>query len=219
MKFKVKYPTLKVSDEQLIEDLKRIAHILNSPVISVQDYKEQGKYAYTSFRNHFGTWKKALEIAGLSRKRNCGTTKEDYLNNLKEIWIKLGRQPKYSEMAIPFSNYSSTAYAHFFGNWTKALEEFEKCLNADEDISIEPTDDRNIIKTHKTQRSISWRTRFLVMRKDNFKCKACGRAPATDPSVVLHVDHIKAWASGGETVLDNLQTLCSRCNIGKSDLE
>ena len=29
----------------------------------------------------------------------------------------------------------------------------------------------------------------------------------------------KSWAKGGETALENLQTLCSVCNIGKSDLE
>jgi len=50
--------------------------------------------------------------------------------------------------------------------------------------------------------------RFLVMRKDKFKCKNCGRSPATGQSIVLHVDHIKLWANGGETVLENLQTLC-----------
>jgi len=57
------------------------------------------------------------------------------------------------------------------------------------------------------------------MRRDNFKCKKCGRSPATDPKVILHVDHKKAWTNGGETVLENLETLCSKCNIGKSDLE
>jgi len=46
------------------------------------------------------------------------------------------------------------------------------------------------------------------MRKDKFKCKNCGRSPATGQSIVLHVDHIKPWANGGETVLENLQTLC-----------
>lgn len=56
------------------------------------------------------------------------------------------------------------------------------------------------------------------MRCDNFKCKNCGRSPATDPTIILHVDHKTAWANGGETVLENLQTLCSVCNIGKSDL-
>ena len=57
------------------------------------------------------------------------------------------------------------------------------------------------------------------MRQDNFKCKNCGRSPATDPTIILHVDHKTAYANGGETVLENLQTLCSKCNIGKSNLE
>ncbi|HBG61956.1 MAG TPA: hypothetical protein DDX37_09030 [Candidatus Omnitrophica bacterium] len=72
---------------------------------------------------------------------------------------------------------------------------------------------------HKTKRDINWRLRFLVLKRDNFKCKACGSSLATDTGIILHVDHIKAWASGGETVLENLQTLCSKCNIGKSNME
>jgi len=71
---------------------------------------------------------------------------------------------------------------------------------------------------HKTKRNVNWRLRFIVMKRDNFKCKNCGRSPAKNPEIELHIDHVKAWAEGGETVLDNLQTLCSVCNIGKSDL-
>lgn len=44
-------------------------------------------------------------------------------------------------------------------------------------------------------------------------------SPAKDSTVELHVDHIIPWAKGGETVMDNLQTLCSKCNWGKSDME
>jgi 5-methylcytosine-specific restriction endonuclease McrA len=46
----------------------------------------------------------------------------------------------------------------------------------------------------------------------------CGTSPLKDPAVTLHVDHIVAWSKGGRTVLNNLQTLCARCNIGKGDL-
>ena len=67
-------------------------------------------------------------------------------------------------------------------------------------------------------RSISWRLRFIVMRRDDFKCRICGRSPALQPGLVLHVDHVNAWIKGGETVMDNLQTLCEQCNVGKSDL-
>ena len=68
-------------------------------------------------------------------------------------------------------------------------------------------------------RKISTKLRYEVLKRDNFKCCACGASPAKDPSVELHVDHIVPWSKGGETTLENLQTLCSKCNIGKSDSE
>ena len=71
---------------------------------------------------------------------------------------------------------------------------------------------------HKTKRDINLRLRFLVMKRDDFKCCMCGRSPATTPGLELHIDHIVPWSKGGETVIGNLQTLCSDCNLGKSDL-
>ena len=66
-------------------------------------------------------------------------------------------------------------------------------------------------------RKISDKLRYMVMKRDNFKCCACGASPAKDSSIELHIDHIIPWSKGGETKADNLQTLCSRCNLGKSD--
>lgn len=68
-------------------------------------------------------------------------------------------------------------------------------------------------------RTISDKLRYQVLKRDNFKCCACGASPAKDPAVDLHIDHIIPWSKGGETKLENLQTLCARCNLGKSDSE
>ena len=73
----------------------------------------------------------------------------------------------------------------------------------------------NRVKTRS--RFISNALRYKVLKRDCFKCCACGASPAKDPSVELHIDHIVPWSNGGETTLDNLQTLCSLCNIGKGD--
>ena len=61
MKFKIKLPNLKVSDQQLLDDLKSVANLLKKNSVSKKEYEQHGKYSYTSFRNHFGTWRKALE--------------------------------------------------------------------------------------------------------------------------------------------------------------
>ena len=57
--------------------------------------------------------------------------------------------------------------------------------------------------------------RYNVLKRDNFTCQICG-ATAKD-GAKLHVDHIIPIARGGKTVMSNLQTLCERCNMGKSD--
>lgn len=51
--------------------------------------------------------------------------------------------------------------------------------------------------------------RWRVWERDNFTCKRCGSRKH------LSVDHILAESKGGMMVLDNLQTLCGRCNSKK----
>ncbi|MGH9734205.1 MAG: HNH endonuclease [Candidatus Acidiferrales bacterium] len=46
----------------------------------------------------------------------------------------------------------------------------------------------------------------------------CAEAVPAD-GIRLHVDHVMPLGKGGETVLENLQVLCSVCNIGKGDIE
>lgn len=57
--------------------------------------------------------------------------------------------------------------------------------------------------------------RWQVFQRDNWKCVACGKSAAND--VILHVDHIIPRSKGGQDEMDNYQTLCSVCNIGKSN--
>ena len=57
--------------------------------------------------------------------------------------------------------------------------------------------------------------RYNVLKRDNFSCQICG-ITAKD-GAKLQVDHIIPASKGGKTVMSNLQTLCERCNIGKSN--
>ena len=55
--------------------------------------------------------------------------------------------------------------------------------------------------------------RYDVMRRDGFRCQLCGTT-AKD-GYKLHVDHIIPVSKGGRTEMQNLRTLCERCNMGK----
>ena len=59
------------------------------------------------------------------------------------------------------------------------------------------------------------RLRFIVMRRDRYRCQLCGLTQAD--GVQLEVDHKVPVAKGGKTDADNLWTLCHPCNNGKSD--
>lgn len=57
---------------------------------------------------------------------------------------------------------------------------------------------------------------YQVLARDNWTCCSCRRR-AKEYGIVLHVDHILPRSLGGKDELENLQTLCLKCNIGKSN--
>ncbi len=72
--------------------------------------------------------------------------------------------------------------------------------------------DRNIFAGRA---GLSARLRWTVLERDGRRCVVCGRAASA--GVELHVDHIWPVSRGGRDDLENLQTLCAPCNLGKSD--
>lgn len=62
------------------------------------------------------------------------------------------------------------------------------------------------------------KARMVILDRDGFTCKYCGRSPMKDAGVVLHIDHKVPRKHGGGDDLDNLITSCEQCNLGKTDL-
>lgn len=213
--------------EELLLDLKRVAEVLGTGSVSKESYNSLGNFSVPPVVRAFGSWANAMVAAGLNVSSQAKPkAKEDELfSNMAAVWEKVGRQPKRSDFRPPTSRFSSDVYVRRFGSWRKALETFVVVANGDDDQSnnVEAFTQEIVVvlpnqRERRTPRAPSWRLRFLVNRRDRFTCRACGRSPSVEPGVILHVDHIKAWSKGGETTMENLQTLCQRCNIGKSDL-
>lgn len=209
-----------ISNDELISDMIRVAHFLEKSSLTAAEYDKYGKYHSRTISKRFDTWNNALVMANLQIS-NHFYTDEELFDNLAKIWMSLGKQPSRRDLALVGSSISYKAYERRFGRWSTALKSFVEYFNATQgnliDINVDISQNRD--KQRTTSRDVNLRLRFLVMSRDNFKCCLCGASPANDPTVELHIDHIKPWSKGGETELNNLRTLCSKCNQGKSNLE
>ncbi len=204
-----------VSDDELLADLRRVASMLHASTVSMPKYRLLGQFDDSNLARRFGTWNKALTKAGLAISNEINIPDARLFENILFLWQHYGRQPRRIELAKPPSTISQGPYNRRFGSWTASLEAFVNYANE----SLNETPLRNEISAtiERTPRDPSLRLRWRVLQRDRFTCCACGSSPALFPGVELHVDHIVPWSKGGETVLENLQTLCSVCNLGKSN--
>ena len=207
-----------VSDDELISDLCRIAGELGTNTVPRPQYLLMGRYGATTYNSRFGSWNEALIRAGLAVSHRNNIPDAELFENILAIWQHFGRQPRREELKVGTSSISQGPYNRRFGSWMNALRAFVDYANGTGEALPERHAETGIDNKRRTGRDPSLRLRWRVLQRDNFKCCACGSSPAITLGVELHVDHIHPWEKGGETVLENLQTLCSKCNLGKSNL-
>ena len=206
-----------VSNDDLLTDLRRVASASGRGTVGQIEYSTDGKFSESTVVRRFGSWNKALAAAGLEISYEVNISDERLFENLLSLWQHYARQPRRAELAKPPSTISQNPYNRRFGSWTAALNAFADYANATDTGTSLPESTDNSQKPRGTGRDPSLRLRWKVLQSDRFTCRACGASPATTIGVELHVDHILPWSKGGTTVSENLQTLCSKCNRGKSD--
>jgi hypothetical protein len=211
-------PNAPVSDEELIADLRHVAELLGTEKVTEDQYTSHGRYHCTTQERRFGSWNKVLLRAGLTISNRLNIPDEELFENILNLWQQYGRQPRRSELTSSSSHISQGPYNRRFGSWMNALKAFVDYANGTGVELAEHQVETGVDNKHTTGRDPSLRLRWRVLQRDNFRCCGCGASPAITLGVGLHVDHIHPWSEGGETVLENLQTLCSKCNLGKSNL-
>jgi HNH endonuclease len=71
--------------------------------------------------------------------------------------------------------------------------------------------------TAEERAKLSAGLRFIILKRDGFRCQQCGASAVEDNFIKLEVDHNVPVSAWGRTEESNLWTLCVPCNKGKSD--
>jgi hypothetical protein len=117
------------SEENLLNEIKRIAKIIGKDTMTFKEFKATGgRISDRPIRRIFGSWNAALEKAGISKSIITNISDKDLFAEIGKLWDQLGRQPTQREMQR-LGRFSQYPYIRRFGSWLKALEEFTKWKN------------------------------------------------------------------------------------------
>lgn len=219
----------RISDEAIIEDVIRVANTYGTKTITSTQYGEKGNISLWTITQRFGSWTSLLEKAHLMPTgTHTNISDEDLLKEVERVWLKLGKQPTTDDIKKGISIYNLSTFTRRFGGWRATLETFVKYINGEivykkshdttynkkKALTTPPT---TRVQTHRTKREPSNRLKIQVLMRDGNKCRICG-VECNDGIHNIHFDHIIPWSKGGETVLENLQVLCHKCNLAKGDI-
>lgn len=194
--------------ESITAELRRIAKKLGRQTLTWDDISTYGRLNPITVKRKFGTMQKAHLAAGLvprvSRLTECANSQSsrEFVEDHRE---EVGEKPACQGIEKYGSLATIDVVMDRFGSWNLAL------MAA---ATIAPASlAKGLYKVPLPKRQpISDRRRFLIFKRDRYKCKMCRTAGG-----VLEVDHVIPHALGGSNKLDNLQTLCRKCNRGKRD--
>ncbi len=190
----------------------------------------------TGVQNAFGSWRAGMDALralladeGITLRPRTRTVVSDdeLLLEMREIWTRLGHRPSKYEWDAASAKHHYNTYRSRFGGWANACMRFlewsmgsgvEVADSSQGEVAPCPQPSASGPQTvpPTQRRNPPDRLRLRVLERDGYRCVLCGRSPALELGVILHLDHVVPFADGGATVFENLRTLCQECNLGRS---
>lgn len=225
-----------ISETKILDELEKAAKHFNYTEFGHRDFSKIADVSGSLVKKRFGGWKKGLEALRKRLKEkglnlsprphspNRIYSDKEMFDEMERIWKAVGQRPSKTEWEMSEPRLSYPGYKRRFGGWTNACLKFieykmgsnilaDDFVLSDKDIQ----QDKKIEYVQERSRDIPLSLRLKILSRDNFRCIYCGKSPATTFGTRLHIDHILPFSKGGKSILENLQTLCEECNLGKSD--
>ncbi len=228
-----------IPESKILEELEKAAKHFNYIEFAWRDFDKFAGISANTVKTHFGNWKsglaalkrhlqsKGLDLSPRPHAPNRVHSDKELFNEMERIWQKVGQRPSRTEWEMSEPKIAYNTYKQRFGGWTNACTKFiEYKMGGDilaDDFVLPDQEEQKTQQENKVEykkensRNVSLSLRLEVLSRDKFRCVFCGKSPATDIGTKLHIDHIMPFANGGKSILENLQTLCEECNLGKSN--
>jgi len=225
----------KIPRDRIIDELLKVAEANQYCEFRQKDFEALANISRHPVISTFGSWPAALqELRELLRSQGknlkprsrARISDADLFCEMRRIWSLLGHRPSRYEWESASPTYSYETYKNRFGGWQSACLRFLE-HQMGEEIQLAEDSSRSVSHSHKKnlrthepairKRNVPLNVRLAVLKRDGFRCVLCGRSPAIEQGVVLHLDHVHPFSLGGQSTSDNLRTLCQECNLGKSD--
>ena len=100
MKFELKPYNRNISDKEFLNDLCRVASKLKIDSLSIEEYGKCGKYHPSAIQRRFGSWTKALTLAGLQLRKNALLGEDELLKDLKRVARDLNKDSVTQELYL-----------------------------------------------------------------------------------------------------------------------
>jgi 5-methylcytosine-specific restriction endonuclease McrA len=112
----------RITDEELIADLKTAAEKLRKTSITANEYTKLGRYHDCTLKARFGSWTKAVKLAGLTPLRKERVSKGDLIYDLKQAAQKAGKDSLTTTEYESLGSYSRRKYISVWGTWNDSLK-------------------------------------------------------------------------------------------------
>jgi len=126
---------LDYDDATVLEEMRRVASMIDSPSITQREFNKHAKVSSVFLRRRFGSWRQALERAGLGdrytgrpvseKMRNQiarNMTEDELLDEIRRVACDLGTDCLSQENFNAVSRINAKSIINQFGSWKSALE-------------------------------------------------------------------------------------------------
>ena len=115
------------TNDELLEDLKRVAEQEKTNWLVESTYNKYGRYASNTIRHRFGSWAKALQRIGLSiedkqfKKHLACPSTMALVTDIKAVAKQLGKDTLTSSEYEQYGKYGTSCARNKFGKWENVL--------------------------------------------------------------------------------------------------